>query len=745
MEELASGSEVEVRRRVHPCPGIPQSGDVKLPYGMVLNDRLLHISEVEKGLACGCVCPSCRGNLIANKGSIKTHHFAHHSDRACVAAYETMLHKLAKQVIEDQKQVKLPPVVAKYKGRTEEIYGDKMFKLDEVVLEPYLGGVRPDILGRRRVENGTKELFIEVAVSHFCEPKKVERIRERKVAAIEIDLSKVPRNGSPEEMEQAIITAPRKWLFNARQEDAIERLRAESERKAAEFERKAAKDREREQQTRQQQQAKLDAQADRLAEAFRTIRTVPPGPGSPTDQDLVELVLDTSLRDLVDIEVPGNACFAVAARIWQVAILNWLILDQSSRLSDFESEDVLKRLRQRGLVRPTFAMHIGVELAAAVRIREADFNSPWESVHAYLNHLAVQRKITPKYGRWHRNEHAAKEAQNLIRDRADGRGRVTRLEGQIMTLGGERGLDVEQWMGTQHSGLAGSPAALAMAGGWNYDKLDNHLMRLEYMRVPGAQLEENLLGLPLEKEQKARREEQRLAKEKAQREREEAARKADDETRQANAGRRQLLIDQLIASAGESEVDGWMDQRLESLGGASIKDLEGLSEDQEQAAYRELMDERERRNAERRQKAIINELQENLREEARRLRGPEWADVWMRALNSVLKNQRPATCASTKQGSKSVVKRSRKRILESVEGKRYRRKLCRYQQFGTVNTVAACARPKRSQLELRRQRTPRVPHDDCGTISQRQDRYLGLRRQGPTAHQFPRKTNPKRR
>lgn len=475
-----SGSEVRVQHRMHPCPGVPQSGEVKLPYGMAPNGRILHISEVESGLACRCVCPSCGGKLIANKGLIKTHHFAHHSDRLCVSAYETLLHRLAKQVIAEQKQVMLPRVVAEYENLTETICNEGIFTLDEVVIEPDLGGMRPDILGRRRVENGIKDLLIEVAVSHVCEQKKVELIRERKAATIEIDLSNVPRNASREEMEQAIITtAPRKWLFNNRQESAKEELRAE-------FERKAAAERERQLRRRQQQQAELEAQADRLAELFRTIRTVPPGPGTPEDQNRLELVLDTDLMDLVDIEVPGNVCFAVAARVWQLAILDWLIFNKSRLGPSFKTEDVLERLRQHSLVRQQFAMHIGEELADAVRLRQADFNSPWESVHAYLKHLAEQRMINQNGRGWRLNEQDAREAQKLVRDRADGRRRMAQLEDRIKILGGERGLDVVQWMSAQHRGLADSPAVLAMAGGRDYDNLDMHLRRLEHMREPQA-------------------------------------------------------------------------------------------------------------------------------------------------------------------------------------------------------------------------------------------------------------------
>ncbi len=189
-----------------------------------------------------------------------------------------------------------------------------------------------------------------------------------------------------------------------------------------------------------------------------------------------------------------------------------------------------------------------------------------------------------------------------------------------------------------------------MAGGWNYDNLDNHLRRLERMRDPEAHLEENLLGLPLEREQNARREEQRLAREKAEQQREERARKAAEETRQANARRRLVLIDRLVASAVESEVEDWMDRPLQSLGGISIKVLEGLSEDQEHAAYRELMDEKKRRYEEWLQKANIREFQVILRREALRHRGADWVDFWLRTANSDLKNQRPSDVCVDKAG-----------------------------------------------------------------------------------------------
>lgn len=73
-----------------------------LTYAIDSCGNLVFIDEVNKGLSCNCVCPSCNENLIAKNGGTKRiHHFAHASGVDCDAAYETMLHKLAKVKIQE--------------------------------------------------------------------------------------------------------------------------------------------------------------------------------------------------------------------------------------------------------------------------------------------------------------------------------------------------------------------------------------------------------------------------------------------------------------------------------------------------------------------------------------------------------------------------------------------------------------------------------------------------------------------
>ena len=60
---------------------------------------LVHISEVESGLRCDCICPGCGEQLVAKKGEYVKHHFAHKSKKECEYGYQTSVRLLAKDII----------------------------------------------------------------------------------------------------------------------------------------------------------------------------------------------------------------------------------------------------------------------------------------------------------------------------------------------------------------------------------------------------------------------------------------------------------------------------------------------------------------------------------------------------------------------------------------------------------------------------------------------------------------------
>lgn len=163
------------------------------------NDELLHISKVENGASCGCICPGCKQPLIArNKGLVREHHFAHSGDLLCHGAYETALHLLAKQVFAKSRAIYLPNYYWNYdhKSNHSRFPFPPEFKreiiFETVTLEQNItwdeNQVRPDAVGRI---NG-KEVHIEFANSHFIENLKHEKLKSLGVSCIEVDLAGLP-------------------------------------------------------------------------------------------------------------------------------------------------------------------------------------------------------------------------------------------------------------------------------------------------------------------------------------------------------------------------------------------------------------------------------------------------------------------------------------------------------------------------------------------------------------------------
>lgn len=66
-------------------PNRAEDGNVKLSWGESA-ERMLHISEVPSGLACGCRCPECHERLVARKGTKQAHNFAHYSTRGSASS-----------------------------------------------------------------------------------------------------------------------------------------------------------------------------------------------------------------------------------------------------------------------------------------------------------------------------------------------------------------------------------------------------------------------------------------------------------------------------------------------------------------------------------------------------------------------------------------------------------------------------------------------------------------------------------
>jgi hypothetical protein len=184
----------------------------KIPFGLK-NGILVDVSEVESGLACGCVCPSCHRKLQANKGKIVSYYFSHdpsEDTRACESAFETAIHLMAKQILSEEGNAFFPELILRVtqsdaNGVLHEEKGivesESLKRFDRVELEKRLENIRPDIIAYQ----GGVPFLVEVAVTNFSDNEKIKLIRSKSISAIEIDLSKVSYTTTKEELKQLVI------------------------------------------------------------------------------------------------------------------------------------------------------------------------------------------------------------------------------------------------------------------------------------------------------------------------------------------------------------------------------------------------------------------------------------------------------------------------------------------------------------------------------------------------------------
>jgi hypothetical protein len=188
----------------------------KISYG-IKNGELVSIHSVESGLKCNCFCVSCGGKLVARKGEMKIHHFAHHTDSNCSSSAETALHMAAKEVLKKEKRIILPPLIAFDTYDNQIVLKESVeVKFDEIYLEKKQGDFRPDIIG---VKNGTK-IFIEIAVSHIVDSNKRKKVEKLGVSMIEVDLIMLDDGFTEEELIQAVIydQENKEWIYNVKKE-----------------------------------------------------------------------------------------------------------------------------------------------------------------------------------------------------------------------------------------------------------------------------------------------------------------------------------------------------------------------------------------------------------------------------------------------------------------------------------------------------------------------------------------------
>lgn len=473
----------------------------ELIYGIEPNDRTVHISEVVRGLRCDCRCPACDQALVAKKGTKQLHHFAHYNKTAaCSHAAETNAHLWAKEVLEREKRLSIPAILAEHAGHTEIVSPAKIHEFAHARLEKRLDTIVPDVV--LITANGTP-LIVEVRVTHACEEAKLAKLRNDALSAVEIDLRRFRTSTDRAAVEEALLTsAPREWLSNAKQAKFDERLRdrlaAEAERKAKEAEERAKQVAAAEAQRQRRAQQEVQNAANRLIRAVRTYK----GPHSDLPANLDELIKEFDDVPWSQRQAIG---FAVHPFVWQAELV-MSFLTYPNALDYQWSDHISVRLALRTISRHLVPAYRG-QIAEPVRGKLHDewprHRVPEEAVEDFLHGLAGagylwpgrpgEYTVTQEYA--DRLSERERRRQEYERRSDDVRRRVAAVVARLPAA--ERGtFDLDRWFAARSKGPKADPDTLCRRGDDAYRDFDRALKHVELLSEGGPVTEE-LLGLPL--------------------------------------------------------------------------------------------------------------------------------------------------------------------------------------------------------------------------------------------------------
>ena len=176
--------------------------------------KIVSVDEVEKGLACNCICPHCGATLEAKKGKVNVHHFAHYDKDDTSFCSESALHLAAKEVLKEERKIMLPSLRVGHNHF--EVLPDKyIFRYNSIDVEKSVSVdgeiIRPDVI----VYNENAKLAIEILVSHAVDDEKKEKIKRAKLTTVEISLD-IDDILNKETLRIFLISkiSNKKWIFS---------------------------------------------------------------------------------------------------------------------------------------------------------------------------------------------------------------------------------------------------------------------------------------------------------------------------------------------------------------------------------------------------------------------------------------------------------------------------------------------------------------------------------------------------
>ena len=202
---------------------------IKLHYARTVEGALIQIDDPEvksrEKQIYFCPDPNCTSRVTPKKGEIRQHHFAHKQNQGNCYGFETSLHLLAKDILQELDEIEIPgislspnlifdyfekeirEIERKYSlFLPKKIYQDQSFNIlfkkqpsifkhrllnlqeFDIEVEKNLDKIRPDLTLISK-ENPDKRLHLEIAVTHFVDDLKSDYIKQNNWSLIELDFS----------------------------------------------------------------------------------------------------------------------------------------------------------------------------------------------------------------------------------------------------------------------------------------------------------------------------------------------------------------------------------------------------------------------------------------------------------------------------------------------------------------------------------------------------------------------------
>lgn len=614
---------------------------VRLAYGEARDGRIVHIADVPSGLACACKCPGCGAALIARKGDVNEHHFGHSSAAECAHALESALHKLAKEVLHERREILLPAVGADRHGRTLVTHPSEVHRFDDAVLEHRLSSIVPDVIVRK----GGHRLLVEMFVTHRCGPEKIEKIRTMGLSCVEIDLSRIARQASRAEVEQALLAdAQRYWINNPKLDIAATRLNEQLEREREEARRKA-----------EAAKAREERRLDQIAAEITRHRREPRPRRLRTPTPAMQEVAEHGFTNALGQAVEGDKCFSVPPDKWQAEIIKRFVITPLERgvahRYDFHASDVLRHLMSFAMLPPDEQGFVSKEDEEALIRRLPGYRAPERVVEAFLWRLQNEKILdSDGRGRWSITDETEqswsqriKRAQELERWKGELRASVDRILAKVEPSE-QRGLDLEAWWRRRHPRIGISFSEGFRTDDHRLTELAFVLHQIEGMLLRGGEIVEDAFGLPLKgaigRETQARADKL----EKARLEAEEAERR--------RAAERAVEIAELARTALGDASAAWLDA-ASAENGMTPRAAATASHDGLVSAHREL-DFHVRALARTR---MLENLRKRLLELTGRQRRPDHARLFLASPSREFQGRRPIDCCFDERSFETVRKR----------------------------------------------------------------------------------------